>query len=563
VTAILGVNCFSHDTAAALVIDGEPVAVGEQERFDRVVHTTAFPDDAIAFCLEQAGCPISEVDLVAFAHQPWRDFVLGASDALRRLAPKRLAAQTYVDARLVARERRFRRRWGWRKPILHVGHHLAHGASAFFASPFDDAAVLTVDRGGDFLSTMLARGRGSSLHVLAQVRNPHSLGEVYSAVTGFLGFRAGIDEGKVMGLAPYGSAREEAAVRELVRLLPGGLFEVDLSWFGYHREAGPVSRRFRDRFGEPRAPEGPITPRDQDLAFAVQRLVEEAGLHLARGLRARTGADRLALAGGVALNSVMNGRLLEESGFTDLFIQPAASDAGNALGAALWAWHHVVGGERRYVMEHPFLGKSWSDAECRRALEARGVPFRLAAERAEAAAELIAAGKVVGWFQGRAEVGPRALGARSILADPRPPEMRDHVNSRVKRREWFRPFAPAVLAERGPRYFRRYVPSPFMLLVLPVAPEARSCIPAVTHVDGTARLQSVTEGFHRDFYRLIAAFERRSGVGVVLNTSFNLRGEPMVHRPEEAVATYLASDMDALVMGPYVAVKDGAFPAGT
>lgn len=562
-TAILGINCFSHDTAAALLVDGEPVAIGEQERFNREVHTTAFPDDAIAFCLEQAGMRIAEVDLVAFAHRPWRDFVLGASDALRRLAPKRLAAQTYVDARLVARERGFRRRWGWRKPILHVGHHLAHGASAFFASPFEDAAVLTVDRGGDFLSTMLARGRAGSLSVLAQVRNPHSLGEVYSAVTGFLGFRPGIDEGKVMGLAPYGSEREEATVREFVRLRPGGLFEVDLSWFGYQREGQPVSRRFRDRFGEPRVPEGPLSPRDKDLAYAVQRLVEEAGLHLARGLRARTGADRLALAGGVALNSVMNGRLLEESGFTDLFVQPAASDAGNALGAALWAWHEVFGGKRCYVMEHPFLGKSWSDAECRRALEARRVPFRVAADRSEAAAELVAAGKVVGWFQGRSEVGPRALGARSILADPRPAEMRDRVNERVKRREWFRPFAPAVLAERGAQYFRGYVPSPFMLLVLPVLPEARSRIPAVTHVDGTARLQSVTEDFHRDFYRLISAFERRSGVPVVLNTSFNLRGEPMVHRPEEAVATYLRSEMDALVMGPYVAVKDGAFPAGT
>ncbi len=557
-TAILGINCFSHDTAAALVIDGVPVVVGEEERFNRDMHTKAFPDQAIAFCLEHAGLSIADLDLVTFAHQPWRDFVLGANDAIRRLAGRRLAAQTYIDARLVAREMRFRRRWAYRKSIVHVGHHLAHGASAYFSSPFDDAAILTIDRGGDFLSTMLARGRSTAMTTLAEVKNPDSLGEVYSAITGFLGFHAGIDEGKVMGLAPYGTPAEVETASGFVNLRPNGLFEVDLSWFGYQRERELVSAKFRERYGEPRVPEGPITDRDKDLAYAVQEVVERAGVHIARSLQHRTGASHLALAGGVALNSVMNGHLLAECGFDDMFVQPAASDAGNALGAAMWAWHTVFGGKERWEMRHPFLGKVWADGTCERALLARGVSFRKVQDRSQAAAELLAAGKVVGWFQGRAEVGPRALGARSILADPRTSRMRDQVNERVKHREWFRPFAPAVLAERGAEYFKGYVPSPFMLLVLPVAPDKRDAIPAVTHVDGTARLQSVTESFQPDFYRVIAAFERLTGIPIVLNTSFNVRGEPMVHRPEEAVADYLATDMDALVIGPYVATKDGS-----
>lgn len=560
VTTILGINCFSHDTSAALVVDGVPVAIGEEERFNREPHTKAFPDHAIAFCLDEASLAMADVDLVAFAHQPWRDFMLGANDAIRRLAGKRLAAQTYVDARLVARELSFRSRWRYRRPILHVGHHLAHGASAFFASPFEDAAVLTIDRGGDFLSTSLAEGHGHVLDTVAQVRNPHSLGEVYSAITGFLGFNAGLDEGKVMGLAPYGTPREVDDLSKLVRLSPDGLFEVDLSWFGYHRQGPPVSARFTARYGSPRLPEGPLTERDKDLAYGVQEVIEAASLHLAHSLQSRTLSPRLALAGGVALNSVMNATLHAKAGFDEMFIQPAASDAGNALGASLWAWHSVFGRAERWRMEHPFLGKGWSDAECRSALDARGVPYREITDRSAGAAQLLAEGKVLGWFQGRAEMGPRALGARSILADPRSPKMRDQVNERIKRREWFRPFAPAVLCERGGEFFEGYVHSPYMLLVMGVRADKREAIPAVTHIDGTARVQSVTRELNRDFYDLIKAFDHLTGVPIVLNTSFNVRGEPMVHRPEEAVADYLATELDALALGPYLAVKDGAFP---
>lgn len=554
--AVLGINCFSHDTAACLLVDGEVVALGEEERFNRDRHTAALPDQAVQFCLDRAGIDVSDLDAVAFAHHVPVDFARGAIDALKRAAPKRLAAQAYTDARLLMKERHFRRRWRYRGPVLHVGHHQAHAASAFFAGPFDEAAVLTLDRGGDFLSTTLNVGRGNRLLTLAEVGNPHSLGEVYTAVTWYLGFHPNGDEGKVMGLAPYGTDRLVKEFRDLVHFRPDGLFRVNLRWFGYQREGRPVSPRFVARYGPRRAPESEITSEHQDIAYAVQDLVEEAALHVARGLQQTTGARRLCLAGGVALNSVMNTRLLREAGFDEVFVQPAASDAGNAMGAALWAWHHRLGHPRSWSMAHAFLGAEFGEADQQAALRARGVPFTRVGDPSGEAARLLADGKVVGWYQGRAEVGPRALGARSILADPRRDEMRDVVNARVKRREGFRPFAPSILHERGGDYFEGYSPNPFMLLVQRVRTDKRDVIPAVTHVDGTGRLQSVmTDGSATGFRRLIEQFDRLTGVPVVLNTSFNLRGEPIVHRPQEAVTDYLRSEMDALVLGPFVAVK--------
>ncbi|HZD01854.1 MAG TPA: carbamoyltransferase C-terminal domain-containing protein [Actinomycetes bacterium] len=552
---VLGINCFSHDTSACLLQDGRIVAFVEEERFNRERHTKRFPDSAIAFCLQQAGIGMRQVDVVAFAHRPGLDFARGALDALRRGSPKRLAVQAYVDANLVRKERAFRRRWGCRGTIAHVGHHDAHAASAFFASPFDQAAVLTLDRGGDFLSTTLQHGRGSRLQLLATVRNPDSLGEVYSALTWYLGFRPNADEGKVMGLAPYGRDKLVSDLAGLVRRTPDGLFRVNLEWFAYQREGGWLSGRFRERYGPPRVPESEITELHQDLAHGVQDLIEEAALHVARSLRARTGSRNLCLAGGVALNSVMNTRLLQEAGFEEVFIQPAASDAGNALGAALWVWHHQLGRPREEPMRHAFWGPEFPARACAEAARGRGLTARAVADAPAEAARLLADSRIVGWYQGRAEVGPRALGARSILADPRRPDMKDIVNARVKRREAFRPFAPSVLHERGPEWFGGYYPNPFMLLVLPVRRDKQEAIPAVTHVDGSARLQTVTEGFNPPFYRLIGEFERRTGVPVVLNTSFNLRGEPIVLRPAEAVEDFLRSDMDALFLGDLLAEK--------
>ncbi|HET9692573.1 MAG TPA: carbamoyltransferase C-terminal domain-containing protein [Acidimicrobiales bacterium] len=551
---VLGVNCFSHDTAAALLVDGALVAFVEEERVNREVHTRRFPHRAIDSVLRQGGVDIGDVDIVAFAHRAGTDLARGGLDALRRGAPKRLATQAYVDARLARRERTFRRHWGYTGEVVNVGHHLAHASSTFYAGPFDTAAVLTMDRGGDFLCTTMNAGRGTTLEVLRQVRNPNSLGEVYTAVTRHIGFHPN-DEGKVMGLAPYGSAKLVDDMRELIRLEPDGGYQVDYSWFGYPREGAPVSKKFVERFGPARQPESELTEQAKDLAYAVQDLIEETALHVARGLRAKSPTAKLCMAGGLVLNSVMNERIYREAGFDDVFIQPAAGDAGNALGAALWVWHNRLGQPRTWQMEHAYYGESWSDADCAAALRRAGLSFRQVADRGAEAADRLAEGKVVGWFQGRAEAGPRALGARSILADPRRDDMRDIVNAKVKRREWFRPFAPSVLHEHGPEWFEGYHPAPFMLTVLPIRTDKRSVVPAVTHVDGTGRVQSVTREQNEAFHDVISKFNDRTGVPIVLNTSFNLRGEPMVHRPSEAINDYLRSEMDSLVLGPFVVDK--------
>jgi carbamoyltransferase len=552
---VLGINCFSHDTAACLLEDGRLVALAEEERFNRERHTKRFPDQAIGFCLDLAGIGMGEVDVVAFAHRAGLDLARGVVDALARRSPRRLAVQAYVDANLLRKEAMFRARWRYRGRIVHVGHHDAHAASAFYPSPFERAAVLTLDRGGDFLSTTLQVGSGSRLDRLAQVRNPDSLGEVYSALTWYLGFAPNADEGKTMGLAPYGTDKLVGELADLVQRTPDGLFRVNLAWFAYHREGGWLSRQFLDRYGPPREPESVIGEHHQDLAFAVQELLEETALHVARTLRQRSGLPNLCLAGGVALNSVMNSRLLGEAGFERIFIQPAASDAGNAFGAALWVWHQQLGHPRGEAMNHAFHGADWSEAEQAAALAGRGLEVQRVADPAAEAARLLADGRIVGWFQGRAEVGPRALGARSILADPRRAETKDVVNARVKRREGFRPFAPSVLDEHGPDWFDGYAANPFMLLVQPVRRDRRDQIPAVTHVDGTARLQSVTPAEHPLYHRLISRFAAHTGVPVILNTSFNLRGEPIVHRPAEAVTDFLASDLDALFLGNLLATK--------
>jgi carbamoyltransferase len=556
VRAILGVNCFSHDTSAALLIDGQLVALAEEERFNREVHTKRFPHQAIGSVLRRGGIDIGDVEYVAFAQQPLTDLRRGALDALRRHAPKRLAAQAYIDARLAAKPQLFRRTWGYRGPILNVAHHVAHAAGTFFSGPFHEAAVLTLDRGGDFLSTTTNLGRANGIEVRTEIRNPDSLGEVYTALTRFLGFHPN-DEGKVMGLAPYGSTKFVEQLRDLVTLTPDGGFSVNLEWFGYQNEGAPMSGAFVERFGPPRRPGGELTDRDKDLAFAVQDLIEEAALHVARSLRRVSPSANLCLSGGLVLNSVMNTRILLEAGFDDVWIQPAAGDAGNALGAALWVWHEHLGQPRGWQMTDPFWGESWSDDDAATALRRAGLRAVKVASPAEEAARRLSGGKVVGWFQGRAEAGPRALGARSILADPRRAEMRDVVNERVKHREWFRPFAPAVLDSRGPEFFDHYHPSPFMLLVLPIKESMQRVIPACSHVDGTGRVQSVSRESNPVFFEVIERFDAYTGVPVVLNTSFNLAGEPMVHRPGEAVADFLRSDMDSLVLGSFVVDKQG------
>ncbi|MCL4449359.1 MAG: carbamoyltransferase [Actinobacteria bacterium] len=558
-SVILGVNCFSHDSAACILINGRLIAFGEEERFNRQTHTKEFPNQAIQFCLDTAGLKISDVDVVGFAHKPWTDLARGARDAMLRLAPKRMAAQFYIDTRLLARQRKFRQHWGYKGEIVNVGHHEAHAAGAFYPSPFEQAAVLTLDRGGDFLSTTLGYGEGNRLELPFLVKNPHSLGEVYSALTWYLGFIPNIDEGKVMGLAPYGGKSLVDEMKDFIHLEPNGLFKVNFDWFGYQREAKAVSSKFFNRYGPRRIPESEISDLHKDLAFGIQNLLEESALHVAKRLREVVGSDKLCLSGGIALNSVANTRLLREAGFDHIFIPPAASDAGNALGAALWVWHKLLGHPREDLststLEHPFWGVKFSDADIERTLKDKGLQFHRISNPTQKAAQLLAESKIVGWFSGRAEMGPRALGARSILADPRRQEMRDIVNAKVKRREWFRPFAPSILDERGPDYFEGYYPNPFMLLVMDIKMSKRKEIPAVTHVDGTGRLQSVNKRTNPVFWQLIKEFEQLTTIPVVLNTSFNLRGEPMVHRPAEAIDDFLNSAMDALFLESYLVEK--------
>lgn len=556
---VLGINCFAHDTSAALIVDGRLVAFVEEERLNRDKHTWAFPDRAIAWCLEHAGLSLRDVDAVTFAYRPFVDYARAVSSDIAPRLPRsaaRLAAQTYTDARLWWKAIDFRRRWTYKGPIQFVGHHHSHAAASFLSSPYDKAVTITIDRGGDYLSTGVFDCEGTQVRPVLKVRNPHSLGELYSAVTWWLGFLPNHDEGKVMALASFGRPTYLKHFREMVRLHDDGRFEMDLSWARWHLGRGWVSQKFIERYGTRRDADQPLTEHHEDVAYAVQALTEEVALHVARAAARRIGSDRpLCLSGGVVLNSVMNARLLIDGPFDDVFMQPAVGDAGNALGSALLEWHRRTGKPRDWQMEHASWGPEYSEAQIRRALDERKLSYRRVDDPAEAAAELIASGKITSWFQGRAEAGPRALGNRSILADPRPAHMKDTINAEVKHREAFRPFAPSVLAERASEWFEHAYPAPFMLLVLPIKADKQPLIPAVNHVDGTGRLQTVTESSNPLYRRLIEGFERRTGVPMVLNTSFNDKGEPIVCSPADALRTYFGTGIDALVIGPYVLEK--------
>jgi carbamoyltransferase len=556
---VLGISSLAHDTAAALVIDGRLVAFVEEERLNRDKHTWSFPDLAIAWCLDEAGLTINDLDVVAFDYRPGLDYLRALGyGVLPRFPASSLhwAKQTYADLRHVYKVMSFRRRWGYRGKIRLIEHHRCHAASSFLTSPYDEAITLTIDRGGDYLSTAVFKCEGTRVTPMLRVHNPHSLGELYTAVTWWLGFTPNWDEGKVMALASFGAPTYVEDFRKMVRLRDDGGFKIDLSWAGWHLERKPVSQQFIDRFGPPRDPGAPPTQLHEDVAFALQAVTEDTALHMAAAAGRRWGASSpLCLSGGVVLNSVMNARVLNEGPFGDVFMQPGVGDAGNSLGAALHVWHEATGKPRTFEMGHASWGPGYSDDRIQRALDERKLVYRKVEDPADEAAELISQGKITSWFQGRAEAGPRALGNRSILADPRLPGMKDTLNREVKHRESFRPFAPSVLAEATPDWFERPHASPFMLLVLPIKPERRSDVPAVNHVDGTGRLQTVTEANNPSFRRLIEGFSRRTGVPMVLNTSFNDKGEPIVCSPEDALRTYFATGIDALVIGPFVLEK--------
>ena len=568
-TAILGLNAYHGDAAAALVVDGVLVAAAEEERFNRVKHCAGFPALAAAWCLADAGLTPDDLDHVAVGRDPRANLGRKLLRTIRHGASARyLKARLQNAAAIRDTGSALAEALGvesLRAEIHNVEHHQAHVASAFFVSPFEDAAILSLDGFGDFASTMLAEGHGNRFEVLERVLYPHSLGIFYTAVTQWLGFPQYGDEGKVMGLAPYGTPRYLAKMHELVKL-DGPLFELGLDYFTHDKEgvdmnwdAGSptIGRIYSDRmvelFGAAREPDAPIGELHNDVAASAQAMVEEAYLHLVQTLWERTRLPNLCLAGGVALNAVANGRILPETPFEELYVQPAAGDSGTAVGAAYYVWNQELGKPRGFVMEHAYTGPEFGDAAIESALAGAG----LVAERLDddalfdAVAERIAAGDVVGWFQGRMEFGPRALGHRSIVADPRSDSMKDVLNARIKHREPFRPFAPSILSERVGEWFEQDYPSPFMVLVYKTAADKRERIPAVNHVDDTGRVQSVEARLAPRYHRLISAFEARTGVPVLLNTSFN-ENEPIVMTPQDAVDTYKKTKMDVLALGNYV-----------
>ncbi|HET9210253.1 MAG TPA: carbamoyltransferase C-terminal domain-containing protein [Thermoanaerobaculia bacterium] len=583
---ILGLSAYHADASAAAVVDGRFVAGVEEERFRRIKHWAGFPERAIRFCLEEmAGGDLAAVTALAVARQPRAYLARKALLALSHPRSLRRALGRARNLRQVASlEERISATLGGPAPRLHaVEHHLAHVASAFYCSPFEEAMCLTVDGFGDFVSTMMAVGRGSAIEVLGRVHFPHSLGLFYTAVTQHLGFLGFGDEYKVMGLAAYGEPSFADQVGKMVPPRPGGTFALDLRYFRHLSEG--VDMTWEDGspelglictpaltglLGPPRRPDEELTQRHKDLAASLQKVYEERFFALVRGLQRRTGLKRLALAGGCAMNSLANGKLFDRTDVEDVFIQSAAGDAGTSLGAALYAHHALLGAPRNgFVMEHSYWGPAYGEEDVREAI-AQAVPgsggrdgvwgeicietLRDEELLADRTAEAIARGDVVGWYQGRSEWGPRALGNRSILGDPRRGDMKEVLNLKIKRRESFRPFAPSVLEERTGEWFTIDYPDPFMIKVYPIRPEKRPLVPAVTHVDGTGRLQTVSRRTNPRYWALISAFERRTGVPMVLNTSFN-ENEPIVNTPAEALDCFLRTRMDRLVLGDVVLTR--------
>ena len=619
---ILGVSAFYHDSAAALVDGGRIVAAAQEERFTRRKHDAGYPRLAVAACLRQAGLEARDVDRVVFYDKPFlkweRLLETYVAVAPRGFRPFAMALPLWVREKLF-QKRLLRREMealdpavDWRERLLFAEHHQSHAASAFYPSPFREAAVLTMDGVGEWATTSAGVGRGAELTIGREIHFPHSLGLLYSAFAYYTGFRVNSGEHKMMGLAPYGEPTYLPAILEhLVDLKDDGSFRLDLDYFGYCDRLRMTNPRFEALFGgPPRQPEEPIERRHADLAASVQAAVEEAVLRLTRSLREESGIPYLCLAGGVALNCVANGKVLRDGRFDDVWIQPAAGDAGGAIGAALAAAHGLFGEPRalpseasspsaaapRDSMRGASLGPGYAPDEVRAALDAAGARYETLPGDAliGAAADALAEGKAVGWFQGRMEFGPRALGSRSILADPRSPSMRETLNRKVKLREAFRPFAPSVPRERAAEWFGLDRESPYMLLTAEVRPErrrhgggaaddaeasaaadagglgwadpgggeaARSEIPAVTHVDGSARVQTVDRAAHPRFHALLEAFGERTGCPVLVNTSFNVRGEPIVCTPDDAFRCFLGTDIDCLAIGDCFLRKEEQDPA--
>jgi carbamoyltransferase len=590
---ILGISCYYHDAAAVLLQDGQLVAAAEEERFTRKKHDYDFPKNAIQFCLQTGGLKGSDLDYVVFFEKPFRK--------LDRILATVLA--TYPKSWKVFRESMI----SWvldklwvgntlqqelgipKERILFSDHHLSHAASAYLCSPFDESAILTVDGVGEWVTAAAGVGRGNAIKLDQQVEFPHSIGLLYSAFTAFLGFEVNEGEYKVMGMAPYGQPRYVDKVWKLVKAHQDGSFSLDMDYFSFHHSTDKTfNRKFVELFGEPRDPDllffteatgfpkyfgtppsniGELNKVNQhyaDIASSIQKVTEDLLVGMATAQRKRTGLKRLCMAGGVALNSVANSRILRESGFEELYIQPAAGDGGGALGAALWAYNTLLGKPRTFCMNKAYWGQSYSSGEVSDFLTQNNIPHRhfdCEDQLLDHVVNRLQEGKVIGWYHGRFEWGPRALGARSIIADPGNPNMKDIVNAKIKFREPYRPFAPSVLAECAEKYFElphatQHYPARYMLYVVPVRENHHSTLPAITHVDGTGRLQTVFRDQSPRYYKLIERFGQATGVPVLLNTSFNLKGEPIVTTPANAFNTYRKSEMEGLVLENFVLEKE-------
>jgi carbamoyltransferase len=589
---ILGISAHYHDSAAALVVDGEIVAAAQEERFTRKKHDQSFPARAIAYCLEEAGLQPADLNYVGFYDKPLLKFERLLETYLA-YAPLGFlsfaqAMPVWLKQKLfLPREMKRGLRGAYKKGYVFTEHHESHAASAFFPSPFDEAAILTLDGVGEWATASLGFGRGNRITLTEEMRFPHSLGLLYSAFTYFCGFKVNSGEYKLMGLAPYGEpCYAELILKHLLDLKEDGSFRMDMSYFDYCHGLRMTSKKFDELFGgPPRDFESPLTQREMNLAASIQLVTEEIMLRVARYAHARTGLRKLCLAGGVALNCVGNGRILREGPFDDIWIQPAAGDAGGALGVALFIWYQLLDNARapkpRDSQHGSLLGPRFGDEYIREYLDrvgARYQHFQTDEDLCDRVAQLIAEEKVVGWFQGRMEFGPRALGSRSILGDARSEAMQSVMNLKIKFRESFRPFAPSVLEDRADQYFdvRPSEQSPYMLLVAPVSQSRRipddgnssmlrgidqlkvnrSEIPAVTHVDYSARIQTVDRDRHGRYHELLRHFERQTGCPVVINTSFNVRGEPIVCSPEQAYRCFLSTNIDALVLERFLLMKE-------
>jgi carbamoyltransferase len=558
---ILGISCYYHDAAAALLRSGHLVAAAHEERFTRKRHDPDFPQRATEYCLAEAGIGVNDLDYVVFYDKPLVKFerILATYLATfpRSLPSFTKAIPVWMKEKLWVPQR-IRKQLDYSGEILFAEHHQSHAASAFLPSPFEEAAVLTLDGVGEWATATQGIGRGNSLKLIREIRFPHSLGLLYSAFTYYLGFKVNSAEYKVMGAAPYGNpSYYDTILKELVDLREDGSFKLNMKYFAFDYGLTMTNQRFADLFGEPvRESESKIEQFHWDMAASVQKVTEEVVLRMARDLHERTGLENLCMAGGVALNCVANGRIVREGPFKNLWVQPAAGDAGGALGAALFAHSIILGKPRAFQMDHAFWGPQFSDEEIRAFLDARRLPYKTLSRAEmllETARRLDEDQAVVGWLQGRMEWGPRSLGSRSILADARNKENWQRVNMKIKFRESFRPFAPAVLAEKAAQWFHLDRESPYMLLVSPVRSDR--AIPAVTHVDGSARVQTVTRSQHPEFYDLLTEFDRRTGCPVLINTSFNVRGEPIICTPQDAYLCFMRTQMDVLVLGNQILDK--------